>query len=103
MSNVVHIEANMPWVYTVHRETGHWIGVCEPLKLTVTADNPQEFYESIREGMNSFFKELVSTGDFHHFLRDHGRRAEQLGDTDVNAMRLYLISQTTNRAYDTYD
>ena len=87
----------MPWVYTVNRETGHWIGVCEPLKLTITADNPQEFYESIREGMNSFFKELLSTGDFDHFLRDHGwqaitpipqRRRDLYFDVPLNTRRV---------------
>ena len=75
MPEVVNIEANLQWVYAVHRKTGHWIGVCEPLKLTVTADNPEEFYESIREGMNAFFRELLSTGDLNRFLRDHGWRA----------------------------
>jgi hypothetical protein len=75
MPEIINIEGNLEWSYAVHRKTGHWIGVCEPLKLTVTADNPQEFWESIREGMDSFFRELLSTGDLEQFLRDHGWRA----------------------------
>jgi hypothetical protein len=69
---VVQIEGNLQWNYAVHRETGHLVGVCEPLKLTVSADNPQEFHESIREAMDSFFTELLSTGDLERFFRDHG-------------------------------
>jgi hypothetical protein len=75
MPYVVQIEGKLQWVYAVHRETGHFVGICEPLKLTVNADNPQEFHESIREGMDSFFRELLSTGDLHKFLRDQGWRA----------------------------
>lgn len=74
MPNVIHIEANLPWNYTVDRKSNHWVAVCEPLKLTIEAENPEEFLETIREAMDGFFKELLSTGDLDRFLGDHGWR-----------------------------
>jgi len=75
MSYVVQIDGKLKWIYAVHRKSGHFVGICDSLKLTVNADTPQEFYESMREGVNSFFKELLSTGDLDRFLKDQGWRA----------------------------
>lgn len=74
MPNVIQIEANLPWNYTIDRESKRWVAVCQPLKLTIEAEDPQEFLETIRESMDGFFKELLSTGDLDRFLEDHGWR-----------------------------
>ena len=73
MANVVQLEANLPWVYAVDRKSNRWIAVCPPLKLTIESE-PEEFLETIREAMDGFFGELVSSGDLDRFLREHGWR-----------------------------
>ncbi len=74
MPNVIQLEANLPWVYTVDHDSNRWVAVCPPLKLTIEAEDPQEFLETIREAMDGFFKELLSTGDLDRFLEDHSWR-----------------------------
>jgi len=68
MPNVIQIEGNLQWNYAVDHESNHWVAVCEPLKLTVEVENPQEFLGTIKESMDGFFKELLSTGDLDRFL-----------------------------------
>ncbi len=71
MPQVIQIEGNLPWMYAVDHRSNRWVAVCPPLKLTVESE-PQEFLETIREAMDGFFEELLSTGDLDRFLGEHG-------------------------------
>ena len=70
MPNVIQLKANIPWVYTIDR-SNRLVAICPPLKLTIEADDPQDFLETIQEAMDAFFKELLSTGDLDRFLQEH--------------------------------
>jgi hypothetical protein len=51
---------------------GHWIGVCDPLKLTLQSDTWQELMEDMAISLDALLKELFSSNEFDRFLRDHG-------------------------------
>ncbi|HWY39969.1 MAG TPA: hypothetical protein VNX27_04160 [Chthoniobacterales bacterium] len=72
MPNVIQLQANLPWLYTVDLGSNRWVAVCPPLKLTIEAEDPQDFLETIKEAIDGFFKELLSTGDLDRFLDEHG-------------------------------
>jgi len=72
MRDVINIEANIVWGYFQDHASGNWIGVSEPLKLTVEADTLPALHESMTEAMDCLFNELLSSGDLDRFLGEHG-------------------------------
>ena len=68
---LVRIEANVPWNITPARE-GAWIGVCEPLKLTVQADTWAELMEDIGLTLDAIMRDLLKSNELPQFLRDRG-------------------------------
>ena len=71
VQTVIHIEGKVDWVCW-RGNGGHWIGICDPLKLTAQADTWFELMESIGETIDSVMKDLLQTGDLYRFLQDHG-------------------------------
>jgi hypothetical protein len=69
---VIQFQGQVLWNYLQDPQTGLWIGVCDPLKLTVEAKNPAELHESIIEAMTMLFKELHSSGDLAKFVSELG-------------------------------
>ena len=65
----------IPW--RVQQEVDCWIGICDPLKLTVDADSLAELVEDIIETLEAVFKELDSTGDLERVLLENGLAADQ--------------------------
>ena len=65
----------IPW--RVQQEADCWIGICDPLKLTVDADSLAELVEDITETLEAVFKELDSTGDLERVLSENGLAADQ--------------------------
>jgi predicted RNase H-like HicB family nuclease len=67
---VVRIQANLQWrCFT--GQGGHWIGVCEPLKLTVQGDTWAELMEDIGNTLDAMLKDLLQSNELEKFLRDH--------------------------------
>jgi len=75
MREVISIEANLVWAYFQDPKSGNWIGLCEPLKLTVEADALPELHESMTETMDALLSELLSSGDLEKFLHEQGWKA----------------------------
>lgn len=67
---LVRIEANLQWQCAPAGE--HWIGVCDPLKLTVQANTYGELLDDISNTLDAVFKDLLQTRELENFLRDHG-------------------------------
>ena len=65
------IDANLPWKCFTGKG-GHWIGVCDPLKLTVQAETWAELMEDIGHTLDAMLKDLLKSNEFEAFLRDHG-------------------------------
>lgn len=76
MRHLVQIKAQIDWMYTHDQQTGSWIAICPPLKLTVEAESKPALDESISESMDMLFNELLSTNDLDRFLAEHGWSAE---------------------------
>ena len=67
---VVRVEANVEWVAV--EDSGYWVGICEPLGLTLQAETYAELMEDIGLALDALFKELIATDDFERFLHTHG-------------------------------
>ena len=68
--NVVRIQANLRWQCFAGRG-GHWIGVCDPLKLTVQGDTWADLMEDIGHTLDAMLKDLLESNELEKFLRDH--------------------------------
>src|SRR5947208_2864079 len=50
----------------------YWVGVCDPLKLTVQGDTWADLMQSIAETLNAMLAELLKSQDLDAFLRTQG-------------------------------
>ncbi len=71
MLRLVRVQGQLQWNCFLAKG-GHWIGVCDPLKLTVQADTWAELMEDIGHTLNAMLNDLLKTQDLERFLRDHG-------------------------------
>jgi hypothetical protein len=67
----VRIEAKLQWG-CFRAKGGSWIGVCDPLKLTVQADTWAELMEDIGHTLDAMLSDLLKTNELDKFLREHG-------------------------------
>ncbi len=51
---------------------GHWVAVCDSLRLTVEADTWDELNASINEALQLLMIDLIEGGDVMPFLRQQG-------------------------------
>lgn len=68
---LVRIQANLQWG-VVHGTGGAWIGICDPLKLTVQAQTWAELMEDIGLTLDAMLNDLLAANELPQFLRDHG-------------------------------
>lgn len=65
---IIRIEGKLLWKWG-RTKRGAYIAVCDPIAQTLQADRFSELLESINEALDSTFRELLSTGELHKFLR----------------------------------
>lgn len=65
--------ANLQWV-TLPARDGGWIGVCEPLKITVQGETFGELLQNANGVLNDLLVDLMEDGELDRFLHDHGWR-----------------------------
>ena len=76
---VVHIEAEIPW--RIGRADGeHWVGICDPLELTVESETWADLMEDIALTLDAMLHDLLSNNELDQFLQDRGWTAH--GPTD---------------------
>jgi len=68
----VNIEANLFWRVAKDRKAGFWVGECPPLKLAAQGKTFAELLESIDDGLQLFFRDVLQAGELKAFLREHG-------------------------------
>jgi hypothetical protein len=73
MANTIQIQANIVW-NVIRTGSGVLVGVCDPLGLTVEADDESELQSVIGEAHHCLFLDLFEEGELESFLRDHGWR-----------------------------
>jgi len=71
MVTLIRIDANLPWKCFTGRG-GHWIGICDPLKLTVQSDTWVDLMEDIGHTLDAMLKDLLKPNELDKFMRDHG-------------------------------
>lgn len=69
--SVVHIEAEIPWRID-RADAEHWVGICDPLDLTVESETWAELMEDIALTLDSMLHDLLSRNELDQFLRDRG-------------------------------
>ena len=67
---IIRVEAKVQW--RIHPGDGRWIGVCDPLKLTVEADTYGELMESISETLDAVLSDLMKSDELPRFLQTYG-------------------------------
>jgi len=71
MPMLVRIQANLQW--QVHQgKGGNWIGVCDPLKLTVQGETFAELMEDIGHTLDAVLRDLLGSNELPRFLQDQG-------------------------------
>jgi hypothetical protein len=70
----VHIEGKVQWG-CFRAKGGSWIGVCDPLKLTVQADTWAELMEDIGHTLDAMLSDLLKTNELDKFLQVQGWQA----------------------------
>jgi len=68
---VVRVDANIQWKI-LQAKSGEWVGVCDPLKLTVEAETWADLMEDIGHTLDALLKDLLSSNELDRFLRDQG-------------------------------
>jgi predicted RNase H-like HicB family nuclease len=70
----ISIEASVPWKYCQDPQSGLWVAVCGPFKITLQADTYPELLESMAEALNEMFSDLAREDEIEDFLKEHGWR-----------------------------
>ena len=67
---IIRVQANVQW--QISPVENAWIGVCEPLHLTVEADTWGQLMESISETLDAVLADLMKSNELPKFLKSHG-------------------------------
>lgn len=68
---LVRIKGQLQWE-CFNTKSGYWIGVCEPLKLTLEAETYVDLMEDIGHALDAMLQDLLGSNELERFLRDHG-------------------------------
>lgn len=53
-------------------DSGHWIGVCDALKIVLQAESETEMANSVQESLDLIFADLIEEGELEQYLTDLG-------------------------------
>lgn len=79
MAQIVQVQAqaNVQWrAHCTHSRV--WIGVCDPMNLSVQASSLDELHSVINETMNLLFLDLLVDNELDRFLKDHGWKVARI-------------------------
>lgn len=68
---VMHIEAEIPWRID-RADSELWVGICDPLGLTVESETWAELMEDIALTLDAMLNDLLSSNELDPFLRERG-------------------------------
>jgi len=74
----VRIEARIAWKYCQDPKSSLWVGVCEPLALTVQAETHEELMGLMRGSVDDLFQDLLNDGELPQFMRERGWSAQSI-------------------------
>lgn len=73
----IRLNANLMWTAERGAETNRWIGVCDPLGLSMEADSIDELHSLIPEAIHLLMVDLVEDNELDGFLQDRGWTARR--------------------------
>src|ERR1700679_2933565 len=76
-SSNVSLNGQVSWQYFQSPQSGLWVAVCHPFKLTLQAKSYQELVESMSEVIDCMFRDLAKSGEIEAFLAEHGWTAQR--------------------------
>ena len=83
---IMHIDAEIPWrIGRADRE--HWVGICDPLGLTVESETWAELMEDIGLTLDAMFQDLLSNNELDQFLSDRGWTAHGPTEAEADGVR----------------
>jgi hypothetical protein len=66
-----NLEGNLHWAI-MQTKSGAWVGINEPLKLTVQSETFAELMEDIGLTLDSLLRDLLISNELPQFLHDRG-------------------------------
>lgn len=67
----VQIKGQVPFSVLLTKNS-NYVGICEPLKLTLQANTFSNLMEDMALTLDAIFKDLLSSNELDKFLRDKG-------------------------------
>jgi predicted RNase H-like HicB family nuclease len=74
---VVQIQANIQW-QVMQTPANHYVGVCEPMNLSMEASSLDELQSLINETLQLMFEDLLHDNELDAYLREHGWQAKNI-------------------------
>ena len=68
---LVRVQGNVQWKCFLSKE-GHWIGICDPLGITLQADTWGDLMEDISLTLDAVLRDLLVSDELPKFLQEHG-------------------------------
>lgn len=86
---IFRIEGSVRWE-VLHAKGGNWVGICDPLRLTLQADTWANLMEDISFTLDAIFKDLLSSNELTRFLKEHGWKSRGTAPKDLSNVRFDL-------------
>lgn len=81
---VVKIQADIQWT-VIQTPSNHYVGICDPMNLSIQADSLDELRSVINETLQLTFEDLLLDHELDAYLHDHGWSASHLPSGDISA------------------
>jgi hypothetical protein len=73
----IEVKHRLQWLAT-QTPSGNWIGICEPMNLSMEAKSLDELWNIIPETINLLFQDLLGDNELDSFLKERGWRAASI-------------------------
>lgn len=77
----VQIKGQVPFSVLLTKNS-NYVGICEPLKLTLQANTFSNLMEDMALTLDAIFKDLLSSNELDKFLRDKGWKKQEQTQVD---------------------
>lgn len=98
----VKVRGKLEWRTSRSATSQRWIGVCDPMNLTMEADSLDELFSVIGETMQLVLADLLADDELDEYLRERGWTAGNLPQSrDVSDIRFdvpwQLVAESARR------
>jgi predicted RNase H-like HicB family nuclease len=74
----VQVGAQIQWLATYNPTSRRWVGICDPMNLTMEADTLDELHSVIEEAIQLMLRDLLEDNELDAYLRDMGWNAQPI-------------------------